>query len=196
MPTGQSIAGATQLHDYIVAYFSAERKGENMDYYSQFLEEKRKGKYRKCKYPNLIEIHGGLPTDYFAEVTPELMLAVFRGEEDLKVEEICKIAHYNRIPFSVLICPKLILLDMKRQRHKKMVHKLDSLYMKLKCMAKCEGNEEAEKYLKFADWEYQRFARAVHSNKLSYGHYLVIKEKLSNYADWSVPKPKKRGIQQ
>lgn len=163
-----------------------------MDYYSQFLEEKRKGKYNRCKYPNLVEIHGGMPTDYFAEVTPELMLAVFRGEEDLEAEEIHKIARYNGIPFSVLTCPKLIMLDMKRLKHQKMVHKLDSLYMRLKYMAKCEGNEKAAKYLKSADWDYQRFAEAVHSNKLSYGYYLVTENEFSNYVDWSVPKPKLR----
>ena len=107
-----------------------------MDYYTQFLREKREGKYDGCRYPNLVEIHGGMPTDYFAEVTKELMLAVFRGEEDLTLEEISRIARYNCIPLSVLVCPKLIMLDMGRRRHRKMVAEVDNLYIRLKCMAR------------------------------------------------------------
>lgn len=117
-----------------------------MDYYAQFLKERREGKYEGCRYPNLVEIHGGMPTDYFAEVTKELMLAVFRGEEDLTLEEICRIARYNGIPLSVLTCPKVIMLDMGRRRHRKMVAEVDNLYIRLKCMAR-DGNQEAEKYL-------------------------------------------------
>lgn len=164
-----------------------------MDYYTQFLREKREGKYDRCRYPNLVEIHGGMPTDYFAEVTKELMLAVFRGEEDLTLEEICRIARYNGIPLSVLTCPKVIMLDMGRRRHRKMVAEVDNLYIRLKCMAR-DGNQEAEKYLEFADWKQQCFLRAAHINKLSYGHYLVAREALSDYVKWSMPKPKKRGI--
>ncbi len=164
-----------------------------MDYYTQFLREKREGKYAGCRYPNLVEIHGGMPTDYFAEVTKELMLAVFRGEEDLTLEEIYRIARYNGIPLSVLTCPKLIMLDMGRRRHRKMVAEVDNLYIKLKCMAR-EGNQKAEKYLEFAGWEQQKFMRAAHNNRLSYGHYLVAKEEMRNYISFATPKPEKRGI--
>ena len=113
-----------------------------MDYYTQFLREKREGKYAGCRYPNLVEIHGGMPTDCLAEVTKELMLAVFRGEEDLTLEEIFKIARYNGIPLSVLTCPKVIMLDMGRRRHRKMVAEVNNLYIRLKCMAR-DGNQEA-----------------------------------------------------
>lgn len=74
-----------------------------------------------------------------------------------------------------------------------MVAEVDNLYIRLKCMAR-DGNQEAEKYLEFADWEQQRFMRAAHNNRLSYGHYLVAREALSDYVKWSMPKPKKRGI--
>ena len=164
-----------------------------MDYYRQFLKERHAGKYSGCKYPNLVEIHGGMPTDYFAEVTPELMLAVFRGEEDLTLKEISRIAHYNNIPLSVLTCPKLIMRDMKRRRHRKMVSGVDSLYIRVKCMAR-EGNQEAGKYLELADPKHQRFMRAAHANNLSYGHYLTTREDFSQYVRWSIPKPAHRGI--
>lgn len=165
-----------------------------MDHYKQFLTEKREGKYSSCKYPNLIEIYGDMPTSYFAEVTDELMLAVFRGEEELTVEELYKIAYYNHIPLSVLACPKRIMLDMGGWKHKKMVDEVDSLYMKLKYMAKYERNTEAERYLKFADWKHQRFLKAAYNNQLSYGHYLSAKEQFSNYVGWSRPKPERRGV--
>ena len=164
-----------------------------MDYYTHFLREKREGKYDGCRYPNLVEIHGGMPTDYFAEVTKELMLAVFRGEEDLTLEEICRIARYNGIPLSVLVCPKLIMLDMSRRRHRKMVAEVDNLFIRLKCMAR-EGNQKAEKYLEWADRENQKFLKAAHINKLSYIHYLGAKRQLSDYILFARPEPTKRGI--
>lgn len=164
-----------------------------MDYYSQFLKEKREGKYAGCRYPNLIEIHGGMPTDYFAGVTPELMLAVFRGEEELKFEEIFKIARYNGIPLSVLTCPKLIMLDMGRRKHRKMVGGACSLYAQLRRMVG-EGNQEAERYMEFADWKYQQLIGAARGNRLSYGHYLSARKALSDYVGWSVQKPKLRGL--
>ena len=164
-----------------------------MDYYTQFLQEKKSGKYARCRYPNLIEIYVGMPTDYFAEVTQELMLAVFRGEEDLTFAEISRIAHYNKIPLSVLTCPEVIMLDMRRRRHRKMIAEVDNLYIQLKFMAR-DGNKEAESYLKFADWKQQCFMRAAHINKLSYGHYLTAREALSNYVKWSMPKLVKREL--
>ena len=151
-----------------------------MDYYTQFLKEKREGKYEGCRYPHLVEIHGGMPTDYFAEVTKELMLAVFRGEEDLTLEEICRIARYNGIPLSVLTCPKVILLDMGRWRHRKMVAEVDNLCIRLKCMAR-NGNQKAVEYLEWADRENQNFLRAAHNNRISYIHYLDVKRQLSDY---------------
>lgn len=164
-----------------------------MNIYEKFFKEKRAAKYKGCKYPNLIEIHGGMPTDYFADVTPELMLAVFRGEEDLTLKELSRIAYYNNIPFSVLTCPKVIMLDMDRIRHKNMLEEVDNLYMQLKWMART-GNKEAEKYLEFADWKHKKFIRAAYNNKLSYGHYLTVRKDLSNYVRWAMPKPKKRGL--
>lgn len=53
-------------------------------------------------------------------MTEELVLAAFRGEEELTADEIRKVAHYNGIPLSVLTCPKVIMLDMSRVRHRKM----------------------------------------------------------------------------
>lgn len=87
----------------------------NIDTYLQFFREERAGLYKGYKYPNLIEVQKAdhLHLGYFADVTDELVLAAFRGEEELTRDEIWQVARYNRIPFSVLTCPKLIKLDWK-----------------------------------------------------------------------------------
>lgn len=166
-----------------------------MNYYLQFFREQREGRYKKYKYPNLIEVQkqSCLYIGYFANVTEELVLAAFRGEEELTIDEIQKVARYNNIPLSVLMCPKVIMLDMNRIRHRKMVVEVNNLYIQLKCMAR-EGNKEAETHLESADRENQYFLKAAHNNRLSYIHYLGARQQLLDYISFAMPKPQKRGI--
>ena len=65
--------------------------------------------------------------------------------------------------------------------------------MQLKCMAE-GGNKKAEKYLQWADWEQQRFLRAIYEDRLSYGHYLGVKEKLSQYVQFATPQLRRREV--
>lgn len=166
-----------------------------MDTYLQFLREERTGLYKGYKYPNLIEVQkqGCLYVGYFANVTDELVLAAFRGEEELTADEIRRVARYNGIPLSVLTCPKVIMMDMGRRRHRKMVAEVNNLYIRLKYMAR-EGNQKAEKYLEWADRENQKLLRAAHDNSLSYIHYLGAKRQMKDYISFATPKPEKRGI--
>lgn len=166
-----------------------------MDTYLQFFREERAGLYKGYKYPNLIEVQkqGCLYVGYFANVTNELVLAAFRGEEELTADEIRKVARYNGIPYSVLTCRKLVMLDMGRWRHRKLAAEVDGLYMQLKWMART-GNEKAAEYLHWADREYQDFSRAAYDNRLSYIHYLGAKRQLQDYILFATPKPEKRGI--
>lgn len=166
-----------------------------MDYYLQFLREEGAGLYKGYKYPNLIEVQkqSGLCVGYFANVTEELLLAVFRGEEELTPDEIWRVARYKGIPYSVLICPKVIMLDVERWRHRKMIGEVDNLRIQLKCMA-MKGNQKAKEYLEQADRENQKFLRAAHNNRLTYIHYLEAKRQLSDYILFATPKPTKRGI--
>lgn len=129
----------------------------------------------------------------FSIPSEELVLAAFRGEEELAADEIWRVARYNGIPLSVLTCPKVIMLDMSRRRHRKMVAEVDNLFIRLKCMAR-EGNQKAEKYVEWADRENQKFLKAAHINKLSYIHYLGAKRQLSDYILFARPEPTKRGI--
>jgi len=155
---------------------------EYFNYYLQLCQEERAGLYKGYKYPNLIEVQKAshLYIGQFANVTDELVLAAFRGEEELIREEIWKVARYNGIPFSVLTCPKLIMLDWDRTRHRKMIAEVDKLCMQLKYMARC-GNQEAEKWVEYADSANQRFLRAADNNTLTYIHYPDAKRKLSDF---------------
>lgn len=166
-----------------------------MDTHLQFFREERAGLYKGYKYPNLIEVQkqSCLYVGIFANVTMEPLLAVFRGEEELTDDEIWRVARYNGIPYSVLTCPKVIMLDMSRRRHRKMVTEVNNLFIRLKCMAR-EGNEKAEEYLEWADREDQKFLRAAHNNRLSYIHYLGAKKQMEDYISFATPKPEKRGI--
>lgn len=167
----------------------------SIDTFLQFSREERSGLYKGYKYPNLIEVQKAdhLHLGYFANVTDELVLAAFRGEEELTDDEIRQVARYNSIPFSVLTCPKLIMMDWNRIKHRRMFTEVDKLCMQLKCMAR-EGNQEAEKYVEWADRTNQKFLRAVSNNTLTYIHYLDARKELSDYIIFSKPEPKKRGI--
>ena len=149
------------------------------------------------RYPNLLELHNYYPCGEpavcdHAGIEPELLLAVLDGEGLLEPAEIRGLARLYGCPVGVLDYPKVIMLDMGRWKHRKMAAEVDSLYMQLKWMART-GNAEAEKYLGWADWKQQRFMRAAYSNKLSYGHYLGVKETLSQYVSFATPRPKRRG---
>lgn len=166
-----------------------------MDTYLQFLREESAGIYKGYKYPNLIEVRkqSCLYVEIFANVTTELLLAAFRGEEELTFDEIRKVARYNGIPYSVLTCPKVITLDMGRWRHRKLVAEVEVLYIMLEEMA-MHGNQKAAEYLHGAEWELQKFTEAVNDNRISYIHYLGAKKQLSDYISFSTPKPTRRGI--
>lgn len=166
-----------------------------MDHYLQFRSEERAGKYKGYRYPNLIEIkkRHHLHIEYFADVTEDLVLAAFRGEEELTTEEMRNVARYNNIPFSVLTCPKVVMLDMGRSRHKKMVAEVNDLYAQLKRMAE-EGNHEAEKYLGYTEGVYRDFLRAVHDNRLSYIHCLGARKEISDHILFATPRLQKRDV--
>lgn len=168
---------------------------EYFNYRLQLFREERAGLYKGYKYPNLIEVQKAshLYLGYFANVTDDLVLAAFRGEEELTSEEIWQVARYNGIPFSVLTCPNLIMLDWNRIRHRKMIAEVDKLCMQLKYMAGC-GNQEAERYVESADRVSQKFLRAAHYNQLTYIHYLDAKKELSDYILFAKPEKPKRGI--
>ncbi len=149
-------------------------------------------------YPNLQELvkyhpYGENTACDHAEIEPELLHAAFKGEELLTPAEIISIARLYGCPAGVIVCPKLIMLDMGRPRHKKMVMEVDCIYIQLKCMAR-DGNRESEKYLELAGRGQQRFMRAAYEDRLSYAHYLGVKKQLRQYISFAAPKQKRRRL--
>ncbi len=121
---------------------------DSLDIYGEFLRGYRSGRYEGCKYPNLVEIYKYFPTSYFANVTGELMLAVFEGKEDLTSKEMFNISHYNRIPLSVLTCPEKIMLNRDRLKHRAMMDELENNLCKIRKQQK-KGSHEADSYMKY-----------------------------------------------
>ncbi len=149
------------------------------------------------RYPNLQELITYYPCGEpavcdHAGIEPELLHVVLQGEEALTSIEVMRLSRLYRCSASVITCPSLIMLDMGRYRHKKIAWRVNSIFMQLKCMAE-GGNKEAEKYLQWTDWEQQRFLRAIHEDRLSYGHYFGIKEEFSQYVQFATPKLRRRG---
>ncbi|HBA49682.1 MAG TPA: hypothetical protein DCZ91_18180 [Lachnospiraceae bacterium] len=150
------------------------------------------------RYPNLLELrkyhpYGEPAICDHAGIEPELLQAVLEDGEPLLPEEIRGAAGLYGVPRGLLECRRVTMLDMGRWRHRKLVAKVDGLYVTLKRMAR-EGNQEAGKYLEWAAPEHRRFMRAAYRNKLSYGHYLGTKEQLSQYIRFAAPRPKRRGL--
>lgn len=150
------------------------------------------------KYPNLLEMLKYYPCGEpavcdHAGIEPELLHAALNGDEPLTLDEIMGISRLYGCPVSMIGCHKVIMLDMGRWRHKKLVAEVDNLYIRLKCMAG-EGNQEAEKYMKLAGWKQQRFLKAARENRLSYGHYLGMKEWLTQFIEFAALRPKRRGL--
>nr|WP_321153043.1 hypothetical protein [uncultured Acetatifactor sp.] len=151
------------------------------------------------RYPNLLELcrhhpYGEPCVCDHARIEPELLRAVLEDGELLLPAEIGGISRLYGVPHGLLECRRAAMLDMGRWRHRKLVAKIDALYVMLKCMAR-EGNQEAGKYLQWADRELQRFLEAAYRNRLSYGHYLGTREQLSQYIRFAAPRPKRRGMQ-
>jgi len=150
--------------------------------YKEFLAERKAGLYNGYKYPNLVELElcGNLYLEYFADVTTDLVMAVFRGQEDFTEEEIWKVAHFNHIKMEVLICPKLIYMDTRRWKHRCMIQTAIDKYNRLLALAEW-GNKEAQRHKSFATCEYENFMKHIVNNTLTYIHYLAYMTGIENY---------------
>lgn len=170
-----------------------------MDYRVKFFQNYRSGKYEGCKYPNLVEIYGHLPTSYFANVTDELMLAVFEGKEDLTLEEIWKMARYNMIPLSVLLCPNKILLERGRYRHQEMLSELQGRLYKIWEWQK-KGSRQADFYMEHRRGNFVNMDLDFRNgNPVSYGRYLWVRHEMDDTLlfirdEWNEIHNKPRGV--
>lgn len=152
----------------------------------EFISGLRAGQYTNCKYPNLLEIHPYFPTSYFANVTDELMLAVFRGEEELTAGELQRIAHFNRIPLSVIVRPTLITLSRGRYKHRRMIDQLETKLYEIWELQK-RGSREAENYMvrypACGRNDYVNMSLAFgRGEPVTYGHYLGVRHRMCKYS--------------
>ena len=80
----------------------------------------------KNPYPNLRELikyhpyHIGTFAS-FANVELDLLEAALIGEEELTAAELWRIANYAGVPYGVLACPSIILLDAQRPKHRRLL---------------------------------------------------------------------------
>lgn len=150
------------------------------------------------KYPNLVELLRYYPCGTpavcdHAEIEPELLEAVLDGTEELMPVEIMRLSRLYECPVGVLNHPEVIMLDMGRMKHQRMMKEIVSIHTQLQTMA-AGGTQKAKEYLDLDRWSYQNFLRAIYENKLSYCHYLGKKEELQHYVRWSEPEPRRRGL--
>lgn len=91
------------------------------------------------KYPNLRELmqyhpYGNHTICDHANIEPEVLQAALEGRETLAPDEVLAIARLYGCPAHVIDCTKLIMLDMGKLKHNKMVMEIDFIYIWLKHM--------------------------------------------------------------
>lgn len=133
-------------------------------------------------YPNLSEIIQYHPYHIstftgFADVTTELLEAVIRGEEDLTVVELLSISQYSGIPMSVMICPKTILLDKNRAKHREMVKGLCD-HLTFIAQKEKAGSYEAKMFMRYHREGLVNLELAFLDGRATYGRYLGVKERV------------------
>lgn len=156
--------------------------------------------YKNCKYPNLLELDRYFQLHYFADVTRELMEAVFCGEEDLTQQEFSRIARYCGLPLGVLKCNKKITLSKSRRKHCQMIEALSDMLYEIWEFQK-KGSEYAEwymrKYSSIGREDFVNMELAFYDGReVTYSHYLGVKHKMEDticFANWEFRK-KPRGL--
>lgn len=151
------------------------------------------------KYPNLLELIRYYPCGTpavcdHAGIEPELLGAVLDGAEELTPVEIMGLSRLYGCPAGVLYHPGVIMLDMGRMKHHRMVKDVVSIHGQLLDMA-AEGNRKAAQYINSNEWRYLEFTFSLLGNKLSYCHYLGVKKTFLNFVQWLAPAPKGRGLE-
>lgn len=131
-------------------------------------------------YPNLIEIityhpyHVSTFANY-AEVTGELLQEVLKGREELLPEEIHNISKYAGLSMSVLECPKLIMIDIRRYRHRTMINELIEKTRYIQCCQE-DGSHAADIFMKYNVVYITYLRRSFVDDKATYGQYIGARE--------------------
>lgn len=110
-------------------------------------------------YPNLkelIENHDYTIETFasHANVTVDVLKAALEGKENLSISELCGIERLTGFPYNALICPKLILMDNKRWKHRMLISRENE---KIRSIVKAagDGSRKAIQYVERHYWNYE-----------------------------------------
>lgn len=140
-------------------------------------------------YPNLKELikNHDCSIETFAShanVTVDVLKAAFEGKEELSMSELYGIARLTGFPYNALICPKLILMDNKRWKHRMLIRKENE---KLRSIIKAasDGNAKAIQFVKCHCWNYEDgtssiWTRFMNGEPISYALYFCTSQEKDN----------------
>lgn len=122
-----------------------------------------------------------------ANVTVDLLKAVLKGKEALSASELYGIARLTGFPYSALTCPKLILMDNRRYRHRMLISKGND---KLRSVIKAAGekNRKAIEFVERHYWNYEdgtspMWTDFINGEPVSYARYFCGMWKLDVLLD-------------
>lgn len=133
-------------------------------------------------YPNLVEVITHHPYHYssfaeFADMTPELLVAILNGEDKFTSSELRGIAKCTNIPLGVIQCPHLIMLDRVNRKHQQMIEAMMDDLLKIWNYQK-QGYKDAELFMRYWRQDIVNLELAFRENRASYGWYLGAKERV------------------
>lgn len=132
------------------------------------------------KYPNLKEAAPYFAVAYFANITPELLEKVIKGNEELTATEAINICRFSGIPHSVLFNAKLITFNKNRRRHKAMMEELEKKLYAIWDWQK-KGSHEADIYMKYRRAHYVNLYMAfINKGVIPYCRYLGVKQEMED----------------
>lgn len=110
-------------------------------------------------YPNLKELikkHDYTIETFasHANVTVGVLKAALEGKEELSESELRGITRLTGFPYNALACPKLIMMDHKRYRHKMLISRENE---KLRSIIKAagDGSIKAKSFAECHSWNYE-----------------------------------------
>lgn len=116
-------------------------------------------------YPNLKEliknhIYSTATFADHANVTVDVLKATLDGKEELSRSELYGIVSLTGFPYSALVCPKLIMMDNKRYRHRMLIGKENE---KIRSIVKAAGagSRKAIQYVERHYWNYEDGTSAI-----------------------------------
>lgn len=140
-------------------------------------------------YPNLkelIETHDYTIETFasHANVTVGVLKAALEGKEELTHSELYGIVRLTGFPYNALICPKLIMMDKKRYRHRMLISRENE---KLHSITKAAGagSRKAISFVKCHCWNYEDgtssiWTRFMNGEPISYALYFCTSQEKDN----------------